>query len=378
MRCYISGKKPPITQQKGSIEFVQYGDEFIDYSMKLAGIREGDLQGKRIMLDFLNGSAGLEITKALIRCGADVNARNLIPDGSFPNGEPNPIVVSSIQPTWDEIKKGGYDFGFCYDGDGDRMDVMNAEGVQLTPSFNMAILLPEIVRLFNTRMGYEHIQSYTGVKSNPLSIRRQYEANSNIHLIRNGHSFIKEALRINMENEYVAAVEETAHYYMNFPYDPEDFKQGLAPTENTLFFTLLTARLWSQNPKAYQSAFEEQKSLYREREWGGHFFDERIVPAVMDEIEDKFKEERVQIIKHMADGGTLDATIFRYGLEEMHEKNDLDGPWFQVSQRISRNEEGIARWEVISSREQFVSQCVNIIKEITDRYVEQGKAEYFN
>jgi phosphomannomutase len=46
------------------------------------------------------------------------------------------------------MRSGEFDFGFCFDGDGDRMDIMTKEGEQITPSFNLSILIPHINEFF--------------------------------------------------------------------------------------------------------------------------------------------------------------------------------------------------------------------------------------
>ena len=226
---------------RGKVVKARYLDQFIEYSMRLAGVEEDCLSGVPILTDYLSGAAGTETTEALGLLGANVRVRNLIPDGNFPVGDPNPIVQKSIQPTWDLIRKEPFAFGFAYDGDGDRMDIMNSKGEQLAPSFNLSLLVPEISSYFKevydsgffdggTSKAW-HPHMYYDVKANPLSVVDQAQHGIGVHVIRNGHSFIKEALRQNLQNQYLVASEESAYYYMNFPYDLDDLSQGFAATE---------------------------------------------------------------------------------------------------------------------------------------------------
>lgn len=385
---FIEGKEPVVDpNQRGEVVIARYLDQFIDYSMKLAGVEKGSLQGLSILVDSLGGASGTEVVEALSLAGATVRVRNLVPDGLFPAGDPNPIIQKSIQPTWDMMREGGFDFGFAFDGDGDRMDIMNSKGEQLAPSFNLSLLVPEIKAYF--KKVYDagffeggtstqwHPHMYYDVKANPPSVVEQASQGIGVHVIRNGHSFIKEALRQNMRHQYLVASEESAHYYMNFPYDLHDFSQGFAATENTLFFTLLTARMWALNPQAYERAFELQKAIYREREWPCHFFTEALMEPVMEEVEQAFAREGLEVFKEMEDGSALDATLMRFGLPALiDEKTCLKGDWLQVAQRISRSEEGMTRWEVASSSQQRLDEAVALIRGITDKYVQSGDAEY--
>lgn len=374
----------PASLNRGNVSIRSYTNEFIDYSMRLAGVAPGSLKDSKILLDFLNGAIGFEVAKALELAGASVRMQNLIPDGMFPKGEPNPVVRDSIKPTWDLMAKERYDFGFCFDGDGDRMDIMDNGGNQLAPAFNMTILAPEIEKIFRPAFDQGYFegdswepQLYSDVKSNPLSMHDQAVGGMGVHIIRNGHSFIKESLRNRFKEQYLVASEETAHYYMNFPVDLDDFGKGFVSTENTLFFTLLTARLWHENPKAYRKAMKRQFSISRIREWPCHFLAEDRMENVMHDVENAFIEKGLKGIKTMDDGSDLDATLIRYGLPvQITAETKMEQPWYQVAQRISRSEEGMTRWEVVSNDNELCEMANSIIKSITDAYVAEGVAVY--
>lgn len=381
------GRVQTQSQGRATVHVRRYLDAYIDYSMRLAGVRKDSLAGVPILADFLCGSAGAEITEALGFAGASVRTRNLVPDGTFPIGDPNPIIIKSIQPTWDLMKKGGYSFGFCYDGDGDRMDIMDSHGEQLAPSFNLSILAPEIMEYFRAVHGAGCFdggtsapwkpQLYSDVKSNPMAMVDQAQCGIDVHIIRNGHSFIKEALRANFGRQYLVAAEESAHYYMNFPYDPDNLTKGFAAMENTLYFTLLTARMWVAHPERFQRAMARQDNVVREREWPCHFSDESLMEGVMSEVETEFSARGLSVLSTMEDGTSLDATLMRKGLPELiTSATDISGSWFQVAQRISRSEEGMARWEVVSSSREDCEEAVAAIRKITDTYVDRGVASY--
>lgn len=383
---YLVGGAPAKSSRRGRIKARRHLDEYIDYSMRLASLRPGDLAGAPLFLDFLSGAAGTEIAEALGTAGAAMETRNLVPDGFFPAGDPNPLIERSIRSSRERLAKGEFLCGFIYDGDGDRMDVMDSKGFQLAPSFNLAALLPDLLATF--RRGREagafggdaapwRPQIYSDVKANPLAMRDQAACGVGVHIIRNGHSFIKEALRANYGRQYLLASEESAHYYMNFPLDPDDWGKGFAATENTLFFTLLTAKAWSRNPDRYERAIARQATLAREREWACHFKDERLMETVLSEVEGLFAERGHSVIRTMEDGSDLDATLMRKGLPDViTADSDLEGSWCQVAQRISRSEEGMTRWEVVSNSETARREAVAAVRSVTNRYVERGDADY--
>ena len=361
--------------RQGKMYVINYLEDYINYCMKLSGVTEGSLKGTRIMLEFLNGSAGSEMALAFQRAGADVELRDVAPDGFFWRGDPNPIIESSIAPTRAAMREGKFDFGFCFDGDGDRVDLMAPNGEQIVPGLNMSIIVKKMIDIFHgTKM-----EVYADVKAIPLSLCEIAKSGVKVHIIRNGHSFIKEKLRENCANGYFAAEEESAHYYMNYPYDPDDLSKGYAAIESTLFIALLSARCYKEDPAAYERAYKLQTSLFREREWPLHCeAAPEKMPHLMDEVENKMRSLGATIIKDMDDGSDLDACLMRFNLPQTFSADySLEGKkWVQVAQRISRSEEAMCRWEVVSNDPDLCAEYNGYVKEITDRYVAAGYAKY--
>ena len=208
--------------KKGSTEIINYLKEYIAYSMKLAGVEDGSLKGMKILLEFLSGSAGTEIAMAFEKAGAEIEARNIVPNGLFPGGDPNPIIESSIAPARKEMREGDYDIGFCFDGDGDRLDLMYSDGKQIVPGLNMALIAPRLLEIY----GGEKKDFYADVKAIPISLLEMAKSGAKTHIIRNGHSFIKAKLRENCDKGYFASEEESAHYYVSVPEDIDDRARG--------------------------------------------------------------------------------------------------------------------------------------------------------
>ncbi len=372
---YIAGKVVTNSNVLGKVIVVNELESYINYSMELAGVTDGSLKGLRVLFDFLNGSAGFEEALAFQKAGATVTFRNLVPNGFFPHGDPNPIIEKSIAPTRTTMKEGSLDIGFCFDGDGDRMDLMDSNGQQITPGLNMSILIPKVMEIYsNTKRNF-----YADVKALPIALCEIAKAGANVHIIRNGHSFIKAKLRDNCNLGYFASEEESAHYYMNFPYNPKDLSQGYAAIESTLFFALLTARCRLENPQAYKKVKALQASIFRAREWP--LYCEAApekMPQILEEVEKKMTSLGAQVIKTMDDGSDLDATLMRFNLPDKFDSTtSLDGKiWGQVSQRISRSEDSLVRWDVVSNDKAFCNELNSTIREVTDKYVSQGYAKY--
>lgn len=81
----------------------------------------------RVGLDPGNGATTVTAPMVLSLCGAKVSAINLAPDGNFPGrgAEPEGDALSSLSRL---VKDNGLDVGFAFDGDGDRVAVVDENG----------------------------------------------------------------------------------------------------------------------------------------------------------------------------------------------------------------------------------------------------------
>ena len=371
---YILNSREP-RGKRGRIEIQNRQEEYIDYSLRLAGIAPLSLKGLRVFGEFLSGAAGMDFMLAFQKAGAEVTPSHLIPNGFFPSGDPNPIIEASIAPAREMMKSGSYDIGFCFDGDGDRMDLMFPDGQQIIPGLNMSLIIPSIQKIFKDYR--KDLKCYVDVKAIPLALIEIAKTGIDQHIIRNGHSFIKAKLNEHIDEGFMVCEEESAHYYMNFPFDVEDLSKGFAATENTLFFALVSAKTVKENPEGYSRIKELQKYIRRYREWPLNFDRAEKMECIMQDVEDEMKRRGAVIIKDMDDGSDLDATCMRFNLP-VHFTKDTAFPqrWVQVSQRISRSEDAMCRWEVVASDQELCEEYNNIVKKIADSYVEKGYAHY--
>jgi phosphomannomutase/phosphoglucomutase len=82
----------------------------------------------KVVLDGGNGTAGPVAPPLLRRLGCDVVELYCTPDGSFPNHHPDPTVPENLVDLMEAVKKEGADFGVAFDGDSDRIGVVDEEG----------------------------------------------------------------------------------------------------------------------------------------------------------------------------------------------------------------------------------------------------------
>ena len=85
---------------------------------------------------------GPEVFKSL---GVEIKELFCNPDGLFPNHHPDPTVEENLQDLISEVKNGEYDLGIAFDGDADRIGLVDETGDIIWADQLMAIFLPEII-----------------------------------------------------------------------------------------------------------------------------------------------------------------------------------------------------------------------------------------
>ncbi len=82
----------------------------------------------RIGVDTGNGTLGMTLLKILNSYNIDVYPLYIESDPSFPNHLPDPLVVDNLKDLIKIVRVHNLDAGFAYDGDGDRLGVIDDKG----------------------------------------------------------------------------------------------------------------------------------------------------------------------------------------------------------------------------------------------------------
>ncbi len=84
-----------------------------------------DLSGRSVLLDCANGATFRAAPEAFRRLGADVRALAVAPDGRNINDGCGSTHIAALA---EAVRSGGFDLGFAFDGDGDRVLAVDASG----------------------------------------------------------------------------------------------------------------------------------------------------------------------------------------------------------------------------------------------------------
>lgn len=143
----------------------------------------------KVVVDAGNGTGGLVAPEILNNIGCYVIPLYCEPDGSFPNHHPDPTVVEYIQNLIADTKKSGADFGVGYDGDADRIGVVNRNGDIIWGDQLMVLLARDILK---RNPGAKIIGD---VKCSQIMFD-DIKANGGVPIMwKTGHSLVKDKMR---------------------------------------------------------------------------------------------------------------------------------------------------------------------------------------
>jgi phosphomannomutase/phosphoglucomutase len=124
---------------KGRLEQASIIEDYMKFVIEKSGLKS--LAGKKIVVDCGNGIAGIIYPVVFERLGAEVVKLFCEPDGSFPNHPADPSQKANLQELVRKVKEVGADFGFGYDGDGDRIGVVDKNGRILDTILVFSVLI---------------------------------------------------------------------------------------------------------------------------------------------------------------------------------------------------------------------------------------------
>ncbi|MFQ6676372.1 MAG: phosphomannomutase/phosphoglucomutase [Fidelibacterota bacterium] len=100
----------------------------------------------KVAMDCGNASACLVAPELFRRLGVNLTELYCEVDGSFPHHHPDPTVPENLKDLIGTVREGDMDLGVAYDGDADRLGVVDETGQVVWADKIMALFLPEIVR----------------------------------------------------------------------------------------------------------------------------------------------------------------------------------------------------------------------------------------
>jgi phosphomannomutase / phosphoglucomutase len=110
---------------EGAVVEAPITDDYLDYVVDNITLGPRPL---RIVVDGGNGVAGPTAVALYERLGVEVIGRFIEPDGTFPNHHPDPTTVETVAIMADAVHETRVDLAIGFDGDGDRIGVVDDAG----------------------------------------------------------------------------------------------------------------------------------------------------------------------------------------------------------------------------------------------------------
>jgi phosphomannomutase/phosphoglucomutase len=157
-----------------------------------------------------NGTAGIFAPKILREMGCEVIELDCNLDYTFPKYNPNPEDVKMLKAIAIAVKENSADIGFGFDGDGDRVGVIDNKGNEIY-SDKIGLLIAR-----NLSKKHQNKTFVVDVKSTGLFENDKILSKNNCKTIywKTGHSHIKRKVR---EIKALAGFEKSGHFFFNEP-----------------------------------------------------------------------------------------------------------------------------------------------------------------
>jgi len=215
-------------------------------------------------------------------------------DCTFPNHEANPLKEETLDDIKSLIAKMGADIGFAFDGDGDRVGVIDDQGITLRGDQVMALLVPRILAkhpgapvMYDIRSGLAVVEEIRRAGGVPI-------------VSPVGHGLIKPRMQ---KNGTVFAGELAFHFYF------KDFYGVDCPD----LVMLMILEMISETGKPLSELAAPVRRYFHSGEINSEIADKE---AVLRMVEETYSHEAAEISK--IDGIRLD----------FHNDNEPDEDWW--------------------------------------------------
>ncbi len=186
----------------GELEEVDIWEEFRAHA--LGFIDSAAVKPMKVVVDGGNGMGGPMVGPILERLPLELEEMYFVPDGEFPDHEPNPLLEENRQMIMDRVRSTGADLGIAWDGDADRCFFIDGSGEFCDGDFVCALLARSILA---KNPGATILYDPRSSRAVPDLVAAE---GGRSDLSRVGHAFFKARMR---EEGAAFGGEVSGHYY---------------------------------------------------------------------------------------------------------------------------------------------------------------------
>lgn len=208
----ILGSNVDLSKLPANGEFTTY-DIIIPYVEKYSSEFSGKFKNIKVAYDCGNGAAGVIVPKMFKALDMKGEVLFSEPDGTFPNHHPDPSEEKNLTDLKKVVLENNYDVGIGFDGDADRIGVVDNLGRHIYVDQFMILFAKSVLK------NYPKAKIIGDVKCSETYYDKIREYGGDAIMWKTGHSLIKEKVR--SENSPFGG-ELSGHVFFNdrnFGYD---------------------------------------------------------------------------------------------------------------------------------------------------------------
>lgn len=200
----------------------------------------------KIAIDAGNGAAGPFAPLIFRKMGIEVSELFTEPDGNFPNHEANPEYAENLKELSKIVKEKKLDLGIGFDGDGDRLGIINEHGEHISADFLIILLARDLLKR-HPKAPIVHDIKCSNLVKNEISRLGGIPIMS-----KTGHSFIETKMR---EEKALLGGEVSGHIFLAENY--YGFDDGIFAAAKILEILSKSSKKFSEHfhalPKMYNT-----------------------------------------------------------------------------------------------------------------------------
>ena len=240
----------------------------------------------KVVMDCGNAAAAINAPSIFKDLGVELKELFCDPDGTFPNHHPDPSVEENLKDLIYEVKNGDYDLGIAFDGDADRLGVIDETGEIIWADQLLAILLSDVIEegdevIFDVKCSQALEDVISELGGRPV-------------MWKTGHSLIKNKMA---ENNCKIGGEMSGHIFFAddyFGYDDAIYVAGrliqmLSNTEKTLSELKSVIPKYISTPEIRLEAESDEKK-FEIAKMAEDYFSKNYDCITVDGVRVKFKE----------------------------------------------------------------------------------------
>ncbi|HUY75818.1 MAG TPA: phosphomannomutase/phosphoglucomutase, partial [Ktedonobacterales bacterium] len=266
----VAGQFATPTRQ-GQIIARDVADDFVSYALTFIDV--ANVKPYKIAVDAGNGMAGMIIPRVFQRLPCTLVPLYFELDGNFPNHPASPIEPENTEELRRVVPAEGCAMGVAFDGDADRMFLVDEKGELLGGDMVTALVAQSLLR---RNPGATILYNLISSRSVPELIARD---GGRAVRTRVGHSFIKAQMR---EENAIFGGEHSGHFY---------FRDNWYADSGLIAF-LIALELVSQSGKSLSALVAEIDNRFRSGEVNSEVRDQ---PGRMAAIEQTYRAQGAEI-----------------------------------------------------------------------------------